>query len=129
MDQQKYLGVIWYGKGDAMAWCGIAQILTWYDMLWYGPVQQCMVWQEDAIVWYAMAYVARYGTGWYGMARGCSSVVVVVVWQGDGMVWHGMVWRPAMPILQEPGDGWKVLSVICALPLQPTSSSSPSLSS
>ena len=53
--------------------------------------------------------------------------MTMVVWQD--MAWYGsrvVVWRPAMPILQEAGDGWRVLSVICALPLQPTSSSSSS---
>ena len=88
-------------------WCGIAwlvlQAVAWYAMVpWYGPVLQGMVWQDNAMVWYGMCYKIWHRI-WYGMvwqlapgtwqlARGCSSVVVMV-WQG--MVWYvmAMVWQ------------------------------------
>ena len=94
--------VVCLGMASWQGWCGIAwlvlQAVAWYAMVWpsvarYGMARECygMVWhvlQDMAqdMVWHGMA------TGTWQLARGCSSVVVMV-WQG--MVWYvmAMVWQ------------------------------------
>ena len=86
-----------YGKLARVVWyCMVC--VTSCGMVCYGMAQCCKVWYGKIMLWYGMACVTRYGTG-YGMetgtwqlARGCSSVVVMV-WQG--MVWYvmAMVWQ------------------------------------